>query len=46
MQEKGTQSTKFNVQSVKITSKVFKCHRSIDNSNDFYLYILLWKSSW
>ena len=30
----------FSVQSVKITFILFKCHRSIDNSIDFYLFIL------
>ena len=28
------------VQSVKVTFILFKCHRFIDNSNDFYLFIL------
>ena len=35
VQEKGMQSTQFSIQSVKMTFISFKCHRSIDNSNDF-----------
>ena len=31
---KGTQ-TQFSVQSVQVTLTLFKCHRSIDNSNGF-----------
>ena len=31
-------------QSVKINSRLFKGHRSIDTSNDFYLFILSWKA--
>ena len=44
MQEKGTQSTA-SVQSVMLTFILFKCHSSIDNSTDFYLFTLLWKGS-
>ena len=47
IQEKVTQgSAKFSVQFVKITFILLKCHISIYNSNDFYLYlfILSWKS--
>ena len=39
MEEKVAQSTKFSVQRVKITFILFKCHRSIDNSNHFYLFV-------
>ena len=39
--KKGTPSQLFSVQSVKITFIFFKWHRSIDNSIDFYLFILL-----
>ena len=28
------------LQSVKVTFILFECHRSIDNSNDIYLFIL------
>ena len=45
IQEKGTQSTQLSVQNLKIKFVLFKCHRSISNSNDFYLFILTWKSS-
>ena len=34
---KGTQSTYFSVQSVKITFILFKYQRCIDNSSHFYL---------
>ena len=40
IQEKGTQSTQFSIQSVKITFILYKCHRFIDNASDFYLFIL------
>ena len=33
-------------QSVMITFILFKRHRSIDNSIEFYLFILSWKGSW
>ena len=46
IQEKGTQSTKCYDQSVMATFILFKCHRSTDNSIDFSLVILSWKSSW
>ena len=47
LQERGTESlTKLSAWSVKITSILFKCRRSIDNSNDFYLFISSWKGSW
>ena len=42
---KGKESIYFSVQSVKITFILFKFHRSIDNSYDFYLFILSWKVS-
>ena len=55
MQEKGIQSTKFSAQRVqkqwslaklgKITFILFECHRSIDKSIYFYLFLLLWNSS-
>ena len=32
---KGTQAPLFSIQSVKVTFKLFKCHRSIDNSIGF-----------
>ena len=38
--KKKTQSTKFSDQSVKVTFILLNCHRFIDNSNDFYLFIL------
>ena len=41
IQEKGTQSTQLSVESVKIAFIYFKCHRSIHNYNDFYIFILL-----
>ena len=34
------------VRGVKITFILFKCHRSIDSSIDFYHFIVLWKGSW
>ena len=37
IQEKGTQSTQFSVQSVTITFMLFKSHRSIDIPIDFFL---------
>ena len=42
VQEKGTSSTYFSVQSVKITYILFEYHRLIDISIDFYCLILLW----
>ena len=44
MQKKVTQgSAKFSVQIVKITFILLKCHISIYNSNDFYLFIVVKK---
>ena len=41
--KKGYNITQFSV----ITSKLFKCKRSVDNSIDFYFLILLWnKLEW
>ena len=37
VQETGTKSAQFSVQNVTITFILFKFHRSIDNSNNFYL---------
>ena len=36
----------FSAQSVMITFILFKRHRSIDNSTEFYLFILSWKGPW
>ena len=38
MQKKGTESPYISVQSVEITFILFTCHRSTDNSNDFYSF--------
>ena len=38
---KKEHNQQFNVQSVTMTFILFKCHRPIDNSTNFYL-ILLW----
>ena len=46
IQEKGTQSTQFGVQGVKIIFILFKCHRSSVNTINFYHFILSWKDSW
>ena len=43
--KKKEHNKQFIVQSVKITFILFKCHRSIDNSSDIYLFILSGKSS-
>ena len=37
--KKITQLLLLSVQSVEITFILFKCHRSIDNSIDFYLFV-------
>ena len=34
-------TTQFGVQSAKKPFILYKCHRSIDNSNDLYLFTLL-----
>ena len=38
--KKGTQSTQFGVQSVQKPFVLYKCYRSIDNSNDLYIFTL------
>ena len=44
--KKKEHNQQFSVQSVMTTFILFKCHRSIDNSTDFYLFILSWKDLW
>ena len=44
--KKKQHNQQFRVQNVMITFILSKCHRSIDNSTDFYLFTLLWKGSW
>ena len=40
-QGKGRESTYLCIQKVEITFILFKFHRSIDNSNGFYIFVLL-----
>ena len=44
--KKKEHNQQFSVQSVMVTFALFKCHRSINNSINFYLFILSWKGSW
>ena len=44
--KRNTNTSSIQCLQYQITFILHKCYRSIDNSNDFYIFIFLWKGSW